>query len=144
MAIPVEEPCSCLGDVGTRSRSWRGFQPVHCQKGRWEASSSIESVYFNESALVFNRNVFPGSSYVLQINLDGFLNILQRFLPRIALRHASGKNGNRGDVPAVFFLLQNYGVAHELPLSRVMISFAAKFAHPTFRTTLPNCLPDSR
>jgi hypothetical protein len=53
----------------------------------------IESIYFDESALVFYRNTFTSSPHVLQVNFDGFSNIPERFFSRITLRNAAGENG---------------------------------------------------
>src|SRR5580700_9370861 len=53
-----------------------------------------------------------GVATVLDIKRDSFLDIFQRFGPRVALAHASRQCRHAGHIATILFPLQNHRVAH--------------------------------
>lgn len=69
-------------------------------------------VDLNEFLADLSRNRISGGATVLNIKLDGFADIAQRFCASVALAYTSWQRRHAHHVSAVLFLLQHDGIAH--------------------------------
>src|SRR5215216_1000806 len=101
--------------------------------GAWPFSARrsrlLSGLDLNELLACFGGDRIAGVAAVLDVKLDGFPNVVQRFGAGIALAHASRQSWNADDISAVFFLLQDHGVAHWMaPLDHALYSREAGIA----------------
>ena len=63
------------------------------------------------------RNRIAGIAAVLNVKLNGFTYVAQRFRAVVSLADASGQRRDAGNVASVFFLFQNDRITHRILLS---------------------------
>ena len=67
---------------------------------------------FDVLAIRFDGNCLTGFADVLQIQLNGFFDVLEHFCAGVALRDAAGQRGDCGYVPTITFALKNHCLFH--------------------------------
>ena len=80
-------------------------------------SRFLNGLDLNDLLACFGGDRIAGIAAVLDVKLDGFADVAQRFGAGVALADASRQNWNTDDIPAILFLLQDHRVAHGLFLA---------------------------
>ena len=110
-----------------RSRAARTSRPDtsvgNVANGRFQAAGKLfgsRSLDFDELLACFGRNRIAGCAAVLDVKLNGFTDVVQRFGTSVALTDTSGQRRDAGNISAIFLLFQDDRVTHQmvLPLYR--------------------------
>src|SRR6516225_5853121 len=87
-------------------------------------SASLRSLDFDKLLACFRGDRIASVAAVLDVKLNGFTDVVQRFGAGTALADAAGQCRHIGDVSSILFLLQNDRVPHCTLPSGVRFSFA--------------------